>query len=500
MASRKQELLRQVRTGPTPSGVKNEEVLNQTNTSTRGNGGSGGQRRRSSRRQAHPVTTTTTTTTTTTNSSSNSEQESATTPTTGSDTANVGVGVQTRGRNRRRRTGHASEPSRKRQNKRAERIFDVDPIGEFSTKEVFKTSIHVGPATLVRFDYLGPDETYILCWMDEEGRRHHSYSHSGTQWSHQENTHAGHAFAIFRKRDGKLLASYRIKAALAEGQVHVVRLPKLRARAETVVVEARVIAELAAPVEFPSNAEWVVSYSFSVPPLPQSDKPDFFETNTIYVWGDLSFDEFSLSSSQGQQHPIHSYKMNQIVPQVMCGECLCGSDPTTFVPYWKTFTSWVAQAQHYYQTEQGEALGSRAVCGELFAVDPGERMRTTIRFTGTSMVVRIASEDKPANFSEIVTDNPFPNAPEIFPGGWAELFQRKERKTTKTFRAYPCFNIEYKSQNADLDMLESLCPFKIHEATFPGSTANTPEAMSNVWHVRSMNFVPKNNVPMVEFK
>lgn len=373
----------------------------------------------------------------------------------------------------------------------------VETIGELSTKQVFRSLDSAGSATIVRFDYNGEEETCVLCWMDENGKKHHFYHHSGKNWSHQEHTLVGHAFAIFRKRDGKLLASYRPRASFSKDQVHAVALSSSSlpsAKIETICSEARVMACIKDSPEFPLDKSWTVSYSFSVPPLPQSSSSDFFQTHTFYVWGDLSFDEFSLDDSKT---PIHNYKMNQIVPQVMCGQCLCGSDPTSFNPSWGVFNRWVAQAQHYFQTEKGEEHGSRAVCGRLFDVEPGEKMRTTIYFTGSDMIICIGSEDHPDHFSQITTYYPFPDNTALFAGGWSDFFKSKSRSSTKTFHARPCFNIEYKAHKVDLKILESLCPFRIHEAKFPGSVNDKGEEMAKEWDIRSMNF--KAVQPMIDF-
>lgn len=291
-----------------------------------------------------------------------------------------------------------------------------------------------------------------------------------------------------------MLASYRPRAAVVAGQVHVVTLTpqRLTAKIETVISEARVMAVVKEIPEFPAEGPWTVTYSFVVPPLPQSPNPNFFENHTFYVWGDLSFDEFSLEDSKVA---VHGYKMNQIVPQVMCGDCVYACDPKTFEIKGRVFKTWVAQAQHYWQTDKGEELGSRVVCGELFEVEPGETMKTTIHFTGTDMVIRIASESRPGKVSEVTTRHVFPNDTSLFPEGWAQFFRAKQRLATKTFRARPCFNIEYKARKVDLKVLESMCPLRVLEASFPG--AKGPSLAAQGWAISGMNF--ESAAPIVSF-
>ncbi|CAK0897180.1 unnamed protein product, partial [Prorocentrum cordatum] len=113
----------------------------------------------------------------------------------------------------------------------------------------------------------------------------------------------------------------------------------------------------------PASEDWEVKYVFRCPPIPSSAT---FQkhTHTLYVWGDLDFDSYGASGS----FPIHPYRMNQIVPQVMIGNCLARSSDG-FLPQWQEFDSWAMQAQYYWQTGEGEATGSRALCGEVVPVE-----------------------------------------------------------------------------------------------------------------------------------
>ena len=42
-----------------------------------------------------------------------------------------------------------------------------------------------------------------------------------------------------------------------------------------------------------------------------------------------------------------------------------------FNPEWEEFEEWVIQAQYYWQTDEGEQAGSKAMCGPLVKVAPG---------------------------------------------------------------------------------------------------------------------------------
>ncbi|KAH9254852.1 hypothetical protein BASA81_007102 [Batrachochytrium salamandrivorans] len=231
----------------------------------------------------------------------------------------------------------------------------VAQIGELSTTQVLRSLPNLPSShqtTLVRF--AASHRPVRLFWVDPKGERHHGYAIAAYS-CHTEHTYPGHAFAVYLEEEEEgetLVASYRVLAGLSDSQSHLVDLTKLTARIHETITEARVICQLGHPALLPSYGEWEVSYSFSVPPLPPFTN---FTNHTVYVWGDLSFDEYDFA----KQRKVTNCKMNQLVPQVMIGRCLFDSNQH-LVPQWKTFSTWVAQAQYYYQNHLGEEHGSRA--------------------------------------------------------------------------------------------------------------------------------------------
>lgn len=228
----------------------------------------------------------------------------------------------------------------------------VAQIGELSTTRVLRSLPDLpssDQATLVRF--ATSHRPVKLFWVDGSGKRRHGYAIAAHS-SHTEHTHPGHAFAVYLQDGGALVASYRVLASLSGSQSHLVDLASLSVGIHDAVTEARVICALKRPALLPSRGEWEVSYSFSVPALPRFAS---FTHHTVYVWGDLSFDEYDFAGTR----KVTECKMNQLVPQVMIGRCLFASDADC-VPRWKTFSTWVAQAQYYYQNHLGEELGSKA--------------------------------------------------------------------------------------------------------------------------------------------
>lgn len=108
--------------------------------------------------------------------------------------------------------------------------------------------------------------------------------------------------------------------------------------------EYRVVFGYPRSVEFrlpTSENSWKLEYIFDCPPLPSRET--FHKSKqTFYVWGDLSFGSYDQSAKA-----LHPYKMNQIVPQVMCGRCLADNDGK-FMPNWLEFDSWVIQVSRFY--------------------------------------------------------------------------------------------------------------------------------------------------------
>jgi len=371
-------------------------------------------------------------------------------------------------------------------------VIDVDT-------PLWSLDLSPSPRTVVKFacsrapSLSGDDDDEgVLVWIDATGTEKHSYALGRAPWTHVENTQAGHAFAVFQVQAGKprrLVASYRVMAALAQPQRHLVTIGPHGVHASIeagACSEARVIAHVRTLPDFPAQGDWAVTYSFVVPSLPVRDA-SFFETHTIYVWGDLSFDN-GPSAAHGQRRLVHDFKMNQIVPQVMCGRCLSSSG-RHYLPRWRTFTSWVMQAQHYWQTARGEARGSRALCGKLVRVESGEVLETTIALVGGEMraSIRVVGNDA-SRQSEVRSSRVFPSHPRVFPGGWREFFAALAGEQHSAFAARPCFNIEYKANEVDLAVFDELGPLRIKAVQLPGMReAARGDALAALLQTSGMN-------------
>jgi len=100
----------------------------------------------------------------------------------------------------------------------------------------------------------------------------------------------------------------------------------------------------------------------------------------------------------------------------MIGNCLSSNDED-FIPSWKCFDSWVIQAQYFWQDCNEDP---RAMCGGLVHVEPGEEIKTCIRYDHKTGSIAMKEDEKrdgrgsiaieDANRrSEIVVDRPFPH-------------------------------------------------------------------------------------------
>eukprot|EP00560_Eucampia_antarctica_P007557 CAMPEP_0197827630 /NCGR_PEP_ID=MMETSP1437-20131217/4368_1 /TAXON_ID=49252 ORGANISM="Eucampia antarctica, Strain CCMP1452" /NCGR_SAMPLE_ID=MMETSP1437 /ASSEMBLY_ACC=CAM_ASM_001096 /LENGTH=539 /DNA_ID=CAMNT_0043428553 /DNA_START=61 /DNA_END=1676 /DNA_ORIENTATION=+ len=147
----------------------------------------------------------------------------------------------------------------------------------------------------------------------------------------------------------------------------------------------------------PFTESWEIEYTFRCPPLPRKDEHLWDEKyQTLYIWGDLDFQQYDASTPDKKKgskkngkiivdddirKQIHPCTMNQIVPQVMTGRCLAANDEHTFEPTWMNFDSWVIQAQYFWQTENTDP---RALCGPIIPVQPGDMLRTSIRYVAST--------------------------------------------------------------------------------------------------------------------
>ena len=269
---------------------------------------------------------------------------------------------------------------------------------------------------------------WVFCWVSNEGTLHHHYTYEECETKnmmidHVEQTYTGDAFVLYRVAEKEnlknhpttiqelysnvecsIVCSYRLDHALDVIAKHhsLTVQPEHKKNTKkkyTVNVDSnpqpddeyRVIVR--PPIERdseyqlpPFTESWEIQYEFLVPPLPREDlwDPHF---QTLYVWGDLDFAQYDCSpigktgNGDNLRNQLHSCTMNQIVPQVMIGRCLSANHKETFTPSWNDFHSWVIQAQYFWQTETSEP---RALCGPIISVNPGELLRTCIRYDASS--------------------------------------------------------------------------------------------------------------------
>ena len=184
----------------------------------------------------------------------------------------------------------------------------------------------------------------------------------------------------------------------------------------------------------PSDNSWDLTYTYLCPPIPATSIWDK-NNQTIYIWGDIDFDYYGASHlkevTDEHVRNIHPCCMNQIVPQLMIGSCLCSNDEQ-YMPSWRSFDNWVIQAQYFWMDCDG---GSRAQCGPIIEAEPGDEIRTQIRYdhgSGSIAVsIAIMKDDDGLNdkiidhekCSEIVIERPFPHAPSLFTN-WTDFFER----------------------------------------------------------------------------
>lgn len=324
-----------------------------------------------------------------------------------------------------------------------------------------------------------PGGPLTICWVNEVGRLRHYYVCAPGD-VHYECGFTGHSFVVFRgatkPRDeadllARMICSYRPRRK-EKDTVHMITLSSnptvhLKPVGDD---EYRVIirAPRECQKELPSSdRDWNVTYEYVCPPVPVA--PFNPLTNTFYIWGDLDFDEYG----GGGKFSMHPYMMNQLVPQIMCGAVLCGNDES-FQPHFRSFDTWVMQAQYYWQTELGEKEGSRASCGPLVQVLPGDIISTRISYDAKCGAItlhmkatRHGMECEGILESMLVLEKPFPDAPSMFES-WKQFFDEGQKKSQSVgCRATPCLNVEYKGE-VSISCLRSLGPWDVCLPSFPG--------------------------------
>jgi hypothetical protein len=342
---------------------------------------------------------------------------------------------------------------------------------------------------------------YWLCWVSCSGTLHHFYQVKLGGQSHMEDTYVGDAFVVLCSTKGSPppeLSCPCVHALCEANDVHVVcSFVSLEVAEqqevfamEVVVVESeeqcavrsctveslpipceeyRIIVELPRKQRHmlrPYTEDWTLEYQFVVPKLPPKDTFDP-KRETIYVWGDLSFDQYDAEG----EFPLHPCLMNQIVPQVMCGHCLTtSSNDGTYAPGWMTHPTWVMQAQYFWMGPLAEtdSVNSRdhALCGEFHKVDEGDRIHTTIHYSAQDGSLDVTIQSSGGKKSHILSKRPFPHMPDLFPS-WGDFFKQAQAASGgEGPLGRACLNIEYKG-NVKLAHLRHLAPFEICRLSFP---------------------------------
>jgi len=203
------------------------------------------------------------------------------------------------------------------------------------------------------------------------------------------------------------------------------------------------------------NEEWEVEYSFVVPSKPKGN------WQTYYVYGDLSFDYYSDSISKG-------YLYNQLAPQAMIGNCWCGNgyDKVTYKPEGAFFSSWVLQAQYFWQGQVGESCSDGcSICGDVIdGIEPGDRITSRIKYNTKKGHIKVEISSKRGK-SKITIPRPFPDSNQF--DSWKNFF-KKAAKESPYNEVLAYSNVIIEAESDPNDVCSSL-PFEVTYASVPGN-------------------------------
>lgn len=206
----------------------------------------------------------------------------------------------------------------------------------------------------------------------------------------------------------------------------------------------------------PSPAtDWTLQYTYIVPPEPGANWD--YDTQTVYTYGQVDFDWYG---SNGQSDSISYYAYNQIVPQVMIGNCLDSSD-SQYNAYWGQYSDWVVQAQYYWMRYDNTSF---SMCGNLVYVLPGDELITTIFYSASSGSIT-ATISGPSGTSSLVIDRPFPN--DTLFTSWREFFEEASQQSG-TSGPYGDAALNVETHYLDEETICSMLPFTVNNVTIPG--------------------------------
>lgn len=169
----------------------------------------------------------------------------------------------------------------------------------------------------------------------------HHYTYNGNMLDHHESTYTGDAFVVYQtsietkpqtisELTSNVLLSYKLQQAVDQKiHTHYIKWTTegCEARCAPNDNEYRVVAGLPSDHPHrlpPPNESWEISYTYIFPPIPDTSTWNS-NNQTFYIWGDLDFDSYGCSHLREVTNEcirnIHDCTMNQIVPQVMIGNC-----------------------------------------------------------------------------------------------------------------------------------------------------------------------------------
>jgi len=170
-------------------------------------------------------------------------------------------------------------------------------------------------------------------------------------------------------------------------------------------------------VYLPFAEDWSLDYKFSVPRLPSG--PDWDRTaETFYIWGDVDFDTFGKNG----RHPISEYTYNQIVPQLMIGQTICGNE-ADYQPRFCSLDGWVVQASYFWAKDLTSDDRVYSLTGDMLNVSPGEDISTKIAYDAQSGAITMSISAQGRGTSEVVIPRPFPDNPSLF-SSWKSFFSK----------------------------------------------------------------------------